>query len=396
MATLGVLAGCVADPVDAPTPVLAPDETIAPFLPSAARAVMDAVHLESPGRISPVFSEDGSHVAFTRQGELILVDAATGQQRFQWTMEQLAEMVGASADDLTVSISADPLAAFISYQEGAARLAFEPDAVAVEVEPKDPPRMVRSMFPMTGYDRRENISRDGRWYASLDGQDLAIRAVGADDSRVLTRETNPHRVWFHGNDIWERSGDIWSPDSSRFVARLHDSTNTPGINLIDYLGEGGEHSRFAYWARAGQPLPRTELYAVNAETGARTRLGPTGTVDDHLFFIEWSPDGESVLAIRYARDLSKQEIFAIDADTGAARTIVTRTAEDGWVKWPAGPQTIQHMPNRGYLLRSDESGYFQYYLLDETGSVISQLTFGDRDVGGVIGFSPDADWLYYY
>lgn len=395
-AILGVLAGCVSDPIDAPTSVVAPDETFAPFSPSAARAFMDAVELESPGRISPVFSEDGSYLAFTRRDEVIIVDVASGEQRLKWTMEQLAALVGAPADDLSVNISADPFAALISYEGGAAHLAFEPDAVPVEIAPKDPARMVRSMFPMNGYDRHENISRDGRWYASLDGQDLAIRAVGADDPRVLTRETNPRRVWFHGNDIWERSGDIWSPDSSRFVARLHDSTNTPGIDLIDYLVEGDEHGRFAYWARAGQPLPRTELYAVKSETGARTRLGPAGTVDDHLFFIEWSPDGESVLAIRYARDLSKQEVFAIDADTGAARTIATRTAVDGWVKWPAGPQTIQHMPNGGYLLRSDESGYFQYYHLDQTGDVVSQLTFGDEDVGGVIGFSPDGDWLFFY
>ncbi|MEM1396343.1 MAG: prolyl oligopeptidase family serine peptidase [Pseudomonadota bacterium] len=395
-AALWALAGCVVGPMDRPVSANEFEPVARTFSPKAARDVMDALNLQSPGRISPVFSADGSRFAFTIENELKVVHAATGEQHAFWTLDQLATIVGAPKDKLSINISADPFEALIDYEGGAARLPLVKNAVIIDAEPKDPPRIVREMFPMSNYDRRENISRDGLLYASLRGQDLALRAVGSDEIELLTRETNPRRVWFHGNDIWEQSGDIWSPDSSQFVARLHDSTATPGIDLIDYLDDGDEHSRFAYWARAGQPLPRTELYIVDVATGALTRLGPAGTTDDHLFFIEWSPDGESVLAIRYARDLSQQEIIAIDAKTGAAKTLVSRTTDTGWVKWPAGPQTIQHLPGGGYLLRSDESGFFQYSVLDEDGRKTAALTTGDVDVGGVIGFSPIGDWLYYY
>ncbi|MEM6497882.1 MAG: prolyl oligopeptidase family serine peptidase, partial [Pseudomonadota bacterium] len=387
--------GCVAAPSNDPTNKVTALKQISPFDPAAARTFMDGVTLESPGRIAPVFSADGTNVAFVSADELRVIETSSGEPSLAWTMAQLAALVGAEAEDISVRLESEPFEAVISSQSKAARLPLLEGAEPIEEQPQDPPRMVRSMFPMNGYDRRENLSPDGRYFASLDGLNLAIRTPGSDNSRVITQESNPRRMWFHGNDIWEQSRTIWSPDSLHFVARLHDSTETPGIDLIDYLEDGDSHSVWTYWARAGQPLPRTELYAVNAETGTRTRLGPAGTTNDHLFFSEWAPDGTSVLSSRYSRDLSRQDIFSIDTTTGETRTIVTRVVEDGWVKWPGGAQTIQHLPNGGFLLRSDEDGYFQYYTLDERGSVITQLTNGEVDVGDVVGFDPNDDWLYF-
>lgn len=396
-ASLLIVAGCTVSPDTDPMPE--PKETTAApeFSPLAARAFMDSVNLVSPGRVSPVFSPDGSRIAFETAGRLVVVEAATGQEIVSWTDEQLAQMVDTPMSSLTVSLQNDPFQAFLTFEGAAATLALQPGATPMPADPIDPPRMVRSMFPMNGYDRRENRSPDGRLFASLDGQDLAVRRAGMDTARRLTLERDPGRVWFHGNDIWERSGSIWAPDSARFVARLHDTSQTPGIDLIDYLEDGDDASIWNYWARAGQPLPRTELYVVDAVTGARTRLGPPGTHDDHLFFIEWSPGGDSVLAMRYARDLSKQEVFKIDTATSEVQTLDVRTAKDAWVKWPGGPQTIRHLSGGGYLLRSDESGFFHYYRLGADGRVIAQLTDGDVDVGGVIGVAPDdgGQLLYY-
>ncbi|MEM7458544.1 MAG: prolyl oligopeptidase family serine peptidase [Pseudomonadota bacterium] len=363
--------------------------------PETARQFMDAVAIESTGRIDPVFSPDGEQIAFTYRDTIRVVSTSDGTPVARWTGDELAEIAGVSLADIDIEIQQEPFQALLKFKGGALALPLVAGAEPVAASPREVPRMVRAMFPMNGYDRRENLSPDGRVFASLDGPDLAIRHVGRDEVRVLTAETNPARKWFHGNDIWEASGTIWASDSSTFIARLHDATQTPGIDIIDYLGDGDEHSVFAYWARAGEPLPRTELYAVNAQTGALTRLSPPGTINDHLFFIEWSPSNDAILAIQYARDLSRQDIFVIDIQTGAARTLVTRTEEQGWVKWPSGPQTIRHIPAGGYLLRSDEDGFFQYYRLSESGETIAQLTQGEVDVGEVIGFSPDGEWLYY-
>jgi len=365
------------------------------FSPEAARAFMDDSLLKGEGEIDPVFSADGTRVAFKRSGGIRVVSAADGGVVAEWAREELARQVGAGPNDFSTELEADPFQVIITVDDSAFAIPLADGAEPSAIVRPEAPRTVRSMFPMNGYDRRENRSPDGRIFASLEGPNLALRLAGEDEARVLTSEHQSGRSWFHGNDIWESSGTIWSSDSKHFVARLHDASKTPAIDILDYLGEGETHSVFAYWARAGEPLPRTELHIVDAETGTLTPLSPRGTHDDHLFFIEWSPDNTSILAIRYARDLSNQTIFTVDAATGASRVLVERSVTEGWVKWPSGPQTIRHIPGGGYLLRSDEDGYFQYYRLNATGDVKAQLTSRQVDVGEVIGFSEDADWLYF-
>lgn len=392
----GILILLPACDMGTPPPAAAPTTNHpATFEPEEARAFLNSVPFESAGDISPVFSENGDQIAFETEGTIRLVDASNGELITEWSPGAIAGITGAEPGETSIEIGAAPFEARLKTETASYRLPLQLGAQATLLIEEDSPRTVRKMFPMNGYDRRENLSPDGTWFASLDGPNLAVRRFGEDAVRVLTDEQVPHRTWFHGNDIWEDSGSIWSPNGRLFIARLHDASEVPSIDYIDHLSTNERVREFRYWSRAGERLPRTELHVVDPESGAVRPLGPAGDHDSHLFFIEWAPDGRSILAMRYARDLSRQEIFSIDVESGEARTLVDRRVEDGWVKWPSGPRTIQHIPGGGYLLRSDEDGFFNYYRLDEDGSIVNQLTDGNVDVGAVIGFGPDGDWLYY-
>lgn len=365
------------------------------FDPAKARAFMDAVALDNPARITPHWSKDQTRLAYTYKGGWRVHDAGTGDLVREVTKCELERAVGNPDEDVSVSIDAEVWTATLEAGALAWSVDLDGELDPKEAEPRDKPQTVRKMFPMWGYDRRESLSPAGDWFASLKGPDLAVRRYGSSDVQLLTNTGDPHLRWFHGNDIWENSGSIWSPDGSRFIARLHDARATPGLLSLDHLSRHETVTDFRYWGRAGDPLPVTSLHVVDPEQSTTTQLGPDSGPDGHLFFVEWSPNGDQILAIAYSRDLKQQQILAINSDTGEARTLVEWAVEEGWTKWPSGPRTIRHIPGGGYLLRTDEGGFFQYYRLSESGERELQLTHGDVDVGNVIGFGPDGDWLYY-
>lgn len=395
------LAGCMTTTNTQPDDltVVDPVEKASPdhleFNMAAARAALDAVSFDNPARIDPVWSETGETFAYLYDQDVRVRSAVTGDVILDLSAQKLADEISVSKDDLTVSI-----------EDGATHVRLSVDdqhwlrALAVSATPEPVPappeaRIVRKMFPMNGYDRRENLSPDGTVFASLNGPNLALRNVKEEKARPLTNEQDPFVQWFHGNDIWESSQTIWNADSTHFIARRHDARKTPGLLSLDYLSKSESLTDFRYWARAGDPLPSTTLFAVDVASGELTQLGEPSGTDAHLFFIEWSPDGEAVLAIRYARDLSEQSILSINVESGIAKTIYDRSVDQGWVKWPSGPQTIRHLESGHYLLRTDESGFFNYVVLDPDGNLVRSLTNGEVDVGDVIGIDEATRWLYY-
>lgn len=233
------------------------------------------------------------------------------------------------------------------------------------IDEEDPaaPRVVRSMFPMVGWDRRENLSPDGAWFQTLIGDDLGLRSANTGEIAQLTGDGTPERRYFQAYDIWEESGDEWSPDSTRFVGRLHDTTGLKGLTRLDMLHAHETVEHFTYWSRAGEPMPVTTLYVFDVATRGRVTLSEQGTPDSYLFFLDWSPDGRRIAYVRVARDATRYELFEADAATGASRLLLEEKAASGWVKWPGPPKTFHYLPDGGgFLWRSDRDGFAGYYL----------------------------------
>ncbi|MEO0410571.1 MAG: alpha/beta fold hydrolase [Pseudomonadota bacterium] len=253
-----------------------------------------------------------------------------------------------------------------------------------------PPKVVRRMFPMYGYDRRETVSPDGAALATLDGPDIAFKDVKTGYEIMRSRDGAPTRRWFYGYDIWEASEDAWSDDGSKFVARLHDTSALAGIPVIDHVNAPSAVTRFRYWARAGEPLPITHFAVFDMKTQKRMDVEGGGSADTFAFFVRWLPDNKRFAVIRYSRDLKRQELLFVDSETREAQTIMVRTVKEGWVKWPSGPVGLHFLgSDQGFLWRSDEDGYFHWYHHRMDGKRIRQVTRGDFSVQGLVAQTDD-------
>ncbi|MEM9170684.1 MAG: prolyl oligopeptidase family serine peptidase [Pseudomonadota bacterium] len=305
----------------------------------------------------------------------------------------------AALDVQSIDLMTDQAVVFAGGRRAVIDVSGAPTIASIADGPADAvdtPQIVRESFPIANWNRREIPGPDGAAFATLIGDDFGVRRRGATTPAFRTADGAPDHQWHFAGDIWEESGSPWSPDGARIVARRHDMRAVPGVPIVDYLGRRERVDMFKYWARAGEPLPKTQFVIFNAETGAATPAALEGDPDTHDFFIDWSPSGDFFAVLRYARDLSTQTLYFVDAATGAARTVLTDARDDGWVKWPSGPPTLVFLPSGdGFLFRSDADGHFQWRLYALDGALVAKVTHGPFDSGEIIAIDEAGDAVFF-
>ncbi|MEL7030073.1 MAG: DPP IV N-terminal domain-containing protein, partial [Pseudomonadota bacterium] len=169
-----------------------------------------------------------------------------------------------------------------------------------------------------------------------------------------------------------------------------------GFPIVDRLQTNESITQFRYWARAGQALPITSFFVFDVASQSRVDVDAGGDAEHLAFFLDWAPNSQEFAFVRYARDLSTQELFAVDAETGRSRLLLKERRAEGWVKWPGGAKTIEFLPSgEGFLWRSDRDGWFHLYRYDRNGRLIDQITEGDFSVFDIVAIDEENGWAYF-
>ncbi|MEM1409301.1 MAG: DPP IV N-terminal domain-containing protein, partial [Pseudomonadota bacterium] len=362
--------------------------------PSAVRAYFDKIDASvKGGQVSPKWIDGGPTFWFEdHNGSLLLVDPEASTTQEITTRKNLSRLL---KDDTFRIESLDPQdQTIVVHVEGKRqRLSLETKTIRDLGPAPAETKVVREMFPIAGWDQRQQILPGGDNRATLVGPNFGIED-SAGKLQWKTEDGTDLHPWFYAGDIWESSGDPWSPDGSRIVARRHDQRAVVPQLLLNPFGQNETVDAFSYWARAGQPLPVTRFSVFDVKTGKRVDTEGQGGPNTFAFFIDWHPDGQSFYVIRYNRLATTQELLRINAVTGKAELLLRDEREDGPVKWPSGPRNIVTLKDGGFLWRSDASGYFQWSRHSANGDALEQITSGQYDVGGIVHVDEEDGYLY--
>ena len=383
-------------------------ETVEPvWNPTAVRSYLDKVATSvDGGSVKPQWL-DGS-VFWYRSSldeQAWLVDPTEGKKQLAPDRERFAAAIAeqlsmeldavdllAAGSDSTILFDADEACYELALTDYSIRPA--PERRCDEFRSTD---VVRDMFPIQGWGRREIPSPDHTWYATLIEDDFAVRAHDATETIYRTNDGAPDDQWSFAGDLWEASTTPWSPDSRYVVFRRHDMREVPGMEIVDYFGDRESVSSYRYWSRVGEPLPVTTFRVLDVATGAAVNVDVGGDADTFAFFLGWSNDSRRFYVVRFSRDLRRLELHAVSPARGESRRLFTETREVGWVKWPGGTATLTPLPTgSGFIWRADEDGWFQLYLHDESGERIRKLTDDSFPVFDVIGVDESGGWVYYH
>ncbi len=245
----------------------------------------------------------------------------------------------------------------------------------------------------------ESVSPDGRWTAFRRGHDLWARSNDGVEF-PLTTDGTAERGYATDPDhavkrrLRNRLGHpeappavLWSPDSRRLLTHRIDQSDVPYLHLTESAPANGARPRLhSYrYAMPGDTIPSGTWLILDVPSRATVTASAEPFPFPWVSPIKsrkawWSPDGTVVYCLDQPRDLRTLRLTAIDAATGAVRTLIEESAAtrvESAQTWQQAPMVRVLTGGREALWYSQRDGWGHLYLYDlDTGTPLHQVTEG--------------------
>jgi dipeptidyl-peptidase 4 len=202
------------------------------------------------------------------------------------------------------------------------------------------------------------------------GVETRLTTDGSDD--IINGTTD----WVYEEELGLRDAFRWSPDSKRIAFWRFDQSAVPAFPVVDELGLYPRVSTLRY-PKAGEANSRVTIHVIGADGSGRHPLSVGPDTGQYITRLEWI-DADSIAVQRMPRKQNQLELLLLDASTGTGRTIVTER-DSAYVN-PEGEPIVWLADRRRFLLRSDRSGWQQYYLYHRDGRLLTRVTTDSMDV----------------
>lgn len=241
----------------------------------------------------------------------------------------------------------------------------------------------------------EAISPDGQWIASIEDDDLIMRATVDGQQVRFTDDGNALAFWDVEGALWRP----WSPDSQRLAVFKQHTAGVARIPSIHWL-KPLEEAQEILTLPAGGTLYRSELYLVDMNARRPVKVDLADTTNQYLRLLTWLPDGSELLLARYDRLLSRVDIQAVNATTGAVRHVMSEQSRTFLTNhhralWSTDTGFTLLPDGSGFLWSSERSGWKHLYRYDIDGKLIRALTGGAWPVKDVVRIDRAGGWIYF-
>jgi dipeptidyl-peptidase 4 len=235
------------------------------------------------------------------------------------------------------------------------------------------------------------FSPDGKWISFSRDANLFVVNLASGETKALTTGGSEEVLkgkldWVYPEELDTRTAYWWSPDSSKIAYYEMDErpvTRYPIMDMSSPTG-GTEYTRYP---QAGEANPIVRVGVV-ALSGGETKWMDTGAnTDVYLARVNWLSDSRRIAIQRLNRAQNQLDLLFCDVSTGAAKTVLTETDK----YWLNISDDLYFFPdNKRFLWSSERTGYRHFYVYDNSGKQLMQLTSGEWGISDLGGFGPGA------
>lgn len=308
------------------------------------------------------------HYIESRNGQALSVDVKTGKT---------TSYTPPPATGATVSVKGNDV--YVQYPDGGAEVRVTSDD-AVEKNPTLSPDEKYVAFTRNNNLFAVEVATKKEIQYTTDGSDVIYNgwASWVYYEEILGRPSRYRAFW-------------WSPDSRKIAFMRFDDSKVPVFPIYSEVGQHGflENTRYP---KAGDTNPEVKL-AVVPVTGGKITWADFNEKDDQYFGQPfWSPDGSALWAQWMPREQNNLIIYAIDPQTGAKKALYNEKQKT-WIDWFADIYFLQG--NKGFIVKSDISGWDHLYLHNMDGSLKQQLTTGNWRVREILLIDEKKQAVYF-
>ena len=226
------------------------------------------------------------------------------------------------------------------------------------------------------------ISPDNNYVAFTKNNDLYTINISIKKETRLTTDgsdviLNGYASWLYTEEILGRASLYrtfwWSPDSKRLAFFRTDDSPVPIYTITDGPGQHGYVEKERY-PKAGDPNPQVKIGFTSPDGGAVNFADFNDTDDQYFGAPYWTPDGSALWVQWMNRGQDNLKIYSVNPATGSKKEVYDEKQKT-WIT--LDDERIHFLDNsKNFIIESDQTGWNQLYLYDETGKQINAITSG--------------------
>ncbi|MDD6209711.1 MAG: S9 family peptidase [Bacteroidales bacterium] len=249
-----------------------------------------------------------------------------------------------------------------------------------------------------GRQMKPQFSPDGRMCAYVKDNNIWLRKFDFSTESPVTKDGAPDSIlngcpdWLYDEEFGGAPLMAWSPDSKILSFVKLDITGVGTFDLLDY-GDGGYPTLMQLkYPMAGTANPKATVHSYSVETKDIKDLSVPGTAEGYIPAVTFTTHSDQLAVMTFNRVQNIFQMYYLNPKSGVSRLIL-REESSTYIE-PSVLKSIKFYPDC-FTFMSDRDGYAHLYLYSPTGSLLRQLTEGNWDVTGFLGYNPASKTVYY-
>ena len=259
-----------------------------------------------------------------------------------------------------------------------------------------------------GKQRIATFSPDGINIAFVRDNNLFIKNIVDETEKKITDDGEFNKIingapdWVYEEEFEYNRAFAWSPNGDYLAYCKFDESKVRIFNMTLFQGSHPtlkknalypENYAFKY-PKAGEDNSIVSVHVYNLKSAKTNKMDIGKETNQYIPRIRWTHNNNVLGIIRLNRLQNKVEILLDNADNGSSKVIYTE--ENKYYIDEANFDNISFLTdNKHFILTSEKSGYSHIYLYNIDGSLVKQVTKGNWDVTGYLGYDSKKKLVYY-
>ncbi|MEO6730500.1 MAG: DPP IV N-terminal domain-containing protein [Ferruginibacter sp.] len=247
------------------------------------------------------------------------------------------------------------------------------------------------------------MSPNGNYVAFTKKNDLYTVNINTKKENRLTTDgsdviLNGYASWVYMEEILGRAGQYrafwWSPDSKKIAYFRSDDSKVPVFTITNAKGLHGEVENTRY-PKVGDPNPAVKVGIISPEGGESVWTKINEQDDQYFGLPYWKPDGSALLVQWMPRSQDQLKIYEVNPLNGELKEFYTEQQKT-WINLDDEGERISFVKNgKGFILRSDKTGWNHLYYYDIKGKLINAITSGKFTVTSLEYIDEKTSTVYF-
>src|SRR5512146_945750 len=238
-----------------------------------------------------------------------------------------------------------------------------------------------------------HVSEGGRFVSFVRDQNLYAIDLANGAERPLTTEgkgtvTCGTAEFVAQEEMDRRTGTWWAPGDSRVAVECFDEANVQVVTRAA-IGANGTKTFDQRYPAAGTPNVTVTLWLMNPDGSGRAKVDFGSNPDIYLARVDWSKDGRTLFVQRLSRDQKRLDLLAVDPVTGSSHSVFSETS----ATWLNLNDDFHPLKDGSFIWGSERTGF--HHLYRWANGQLTPITHGDWVMTGLVGVDERNHQLYF-